>query len=288
MENSRNEGRFDLKDNEKSDAPSTPALSEALECTICLDSAASPINECENGHVVCGICAEKITNCGLCKTNLQVSVLAERLSRQFNLKCSCPNGCVAKIAGADVKNHMEICEYRDVICQEQWGNECDQYQIPFQKFAMHLQVWHEIAFDEVDDGSYVTQNPSFTLAGDNFARPGDTGIFRVLTKHGKFFFFHFHTGIHFESIWVTVLGNRDEAEKHYFHLKISHDSDSKTKMEQSYTMPVLAYHDHSKFNPETMKGKCVSIPACVMTQFGVNKDLRDANKFYLNFTYTIV
>ncbi|OXA48668.1 hypothetical protein Fcan01_16738 [Folsomia candida] len=82
------------------------------------------------------------------------------------------------------------------------------------------------------------------------------------------------------SQWVCRQNCRGGREEPHGNLRV--------QMEQSYTMPVLAYHDHSKFNPETMKGKCVSIPACVMTQFGVNKDLRDANKFYLNFTYTIV
>jgi len=61
-----------------------PNLLDALECTICLDTPVSPIHECDNGHIVCGVCAERMTECGMCKTKLQISKLAERLSRQVS------------------------------------------------------------------------------------------------------------------------------------------------------------------------------------------------------------
>ncbi len=65
-------------------------LEEILECTICLDVPASPIHNCTNGHVVCGICQDKVKNCGLCQGVLAVCPFAERISKQVNpyaLKC---------------------------------------------------------------------------------------------------------------------------------------------------------------------------------------------------------
>lgn len=65
--------------------PTSPKLREAIECTICLDVPPSPIHNCDNGHIICGICAKKVKKCGLCGSDLQVSTLAERLSRQVSL-----------------------------------------------------------------------------------------------------------------------------------------------------------------------------------------------------------
>lgn len=61
-----------------------PELEDVLECTICLDWPASPVHNCANGHIICGICADKIEKCGTCQTDLQISILGERLSRQVS------------------------------------------------------------------------------------------------------------------------------------------------------------------------------------------------------------
>lgn len=57
-------------------------VGDVLECTICLDIPASPIHNCVNGHIVCGICRDYIITCGICTGQLAVSALAERVSRQ--------------------------------------------------------------------------------------------------------------------------------------------------------------------------------------------------------------
>jgi hypothetical protein len=64
-------------------------LQDVLECTICIDVAASPIHTCANGHIICGICSDKITKCGLCQAAFAVSPLAERLSRQVKINNEC-------------------------------------------------------------------------------------------------------------------------------------------------------------------------------------------------------
>jgi hypothetical protein len=59
------------------------ALTELLECTICLDVAAFPIFNCvPNGHIICGICHEKVKECGMCKSPLSLSVFGEALSKK--------------------------------------------------------------------------------------------------------------------------------------------------------------------------------------------------------------
>jgi E3 ubiquitin-protein ligase SIAH1 len=62
----------------------TSVLHDILECTICLDVPASPIHSCTNGHIVCGICLDKVKKCGMCQGDLSVSTFAERLSKHVN------------------------------------------------------------------------------------------------------------------------------------------------------------------------------------------------------------
>ncbi|OXA49444.1 E3 ubiquitin-protein ligase SINA-like 2 [Folsomia candida] len=131
-----------------------PNLLDALECTICLDTPVSPIHECDNGHIVCGVCAERMTECGMCKTKLQISKLAERLS-QLDFKTACPNatsGCVTKVSAAEVRTHLAKCGYRYVICEEQGWPPCDKVQIPVGDFFNHLQTIHQIQLDEIITG----------------------------------------------------------------------------------------------------------------------------------------
>ncbi|XP_035715584.1 E3 ubiquitin-protein ligase Siah2 isoform X2 [Folsomia candida] len=227
----------EVKSVQKVVPPSKPGLSDALECTICLDPAASPINHCDNGHIVCGFCVERMTECGLCKTKLTPSVLAERLSRQLDLTCNCPNfssGCVVPFAAAEVKNHVKECYYRNVICDITWQHKCDKIEIPFEDFAMHLLSTHGTNLYTIIDGMRASEPVTFPLDGDNFAYPGASGIYRILKKNGETFFLHFHTTKKFDYLWVTVLGDAKEAEKHWFNLKISHTSDTRR---QGATLP---------------------------------------------------
>ncbi|OXA49445.1 putative E3 ubiquitin-protein ligase sinah [Folsomia candida] len=132
-----------------------PNLLDALECTICLDTPVSPIHECDNGHIVCGVCAERMTECGMCKTKLQISKLAERLSRQLDLKTACSNatsGCLTKVSAAEVRTHQVKCCYRDVICEDQRWPPCDKVSIPFRDFVNHLQTIHQIELEEIITG----------------------------------------------------------------------------------------------------------------------------------------
>ncbi|OXA62802.1 E3 ubiquitin-protein ligase sina [Folsomia candida] len=92
---------------------------DVLECTICLDVPASPIHHCVNGHIVCGICVEKIETCGICKDpNFQVSILAERLSRQLDFKL------------------------KDVSCDEWKVTRCTGKKIAMKDYIKHLEEQH--------------------------------------------------------------------------------------------------------------------------------------------------
>ncbi|OXA36544.1 putative E3 ubiquitin-protein ligase sinah [Folsomia candida] len=204
-----------------------PNLLDALECTICLDTPVSPIHECDNGHIVCGVCAERMTECGMCKTKLQISKLAERLSRQLDLKTACSNatsGCLTKVSAAEVRTHQVKCCYRDVICEDQRWPPCDKVSIPFRDFVNHLQTIHQIELEEIITGKMF---PVF--GSDQFRGLEGEQILKLVKKNRKVFVLNSHVDKYFATYWMTVLGDEADAKKHWFQIKLG--SEKKEKLQ---------------------------------------------------------
>ncbi|XP_011880724.1 PREDICTED: uncharacterized protein LOC105569138 [Vollenhovia emeryi] len=55
----------------------------ALECPICLESAAPPVSQCVHGHILCVVCRPKTTRCPVCRVRLGQGrcLLADKLHR---------------------------------------------------------------------------------------------------------------------------------------------------------------------------------------------------------------
>ncbi|XP_011703602.1 PREDICTED: uncharacterized protein LOC105459351 [Wasmannia auropunctata] len=55
----------------------------ALECPICLESAAPPVSQCVHGHILCVVCRPKTTRCPICRVRLGQGrcLLADKLHR---------------------------------------------------------------------------------------------------------------------------------------------------------------------------------------------------------------
>ncbi|XP_035711234.1 E3 ubiquitin-protein ligase SINAT5-like [Folsomia candida] len=211
-----------------------PNLEDALECTICLDTPVSPIHQCDNGHIVCGTCAGRMTACGLCKTKLQISILAERLSRQLDLKPSCPYsiaGCVTKISRAEMVSHQAKCYYRDVICEDPKWPPCDRVPIPFGDFFNHLHTNHQIDLDEINLGQFCDRTgivlPVF--GGDQFRDLEREQIVKLVKKNGQAFLLHCHIDTDLATFWMTVLGDEAEANKHWFQIKLGNENKTEAK-----------------------------------------------------------
>ena len=46
-------------------------LRRALECPVCLETPkAGPLYQCENGHILCSECIEKVQQCPQCRAKL--------------------------------------------------------------------------------------------------------------------------------------------------------------------------------------------------------------------------
>ncbi|XP_022257051.1 E3 ubiquitin-protein ligase Siah1-like isoform X1 [Limulus polyphemus] len=97
-------------------APSSASdLVSLFECPVCFEFVLPPILQCQNGHLVCSTCRQKITCCPTCRApignirNLAMEKVASTV--MFPCKYSA-SGCNAQLLHTDKQDHEEICEFR--------------------------------------------------------------------------------------------------------------------------------------------------------------------------------
>ncbi|OXA48684.1 E3 ubiquitin-protein ligase sina [Folsomia candida] len=208
-----------------------PQLEDVLECTICLDVPASPIHNCANGHIICGICVDKITKCGQCQdVNFQISIVTERLSRQPLI-------------------------HSDIECENRNENISDKVKVPLKEYGNHLVEHHECVrstkFFHVLPYKLYDNLPFHPVM---FSQDGNTFLLNGHTDSNQLVYF-----------WVTVLGDIEDAEKYLYQLVISKTIERDRKIKTSTTMPVLAYHDRPKYIPGLPF--YVALPAQTLMEF---------------------
>lgn len=96
-------------------------IKSLFECPICFDYAVPPIYQCQNGHLVCQVCSNKITHCPTCRVpitepsirNLQL----DRLANTFQFPCKYDfNGCPWKSYWFKKREHEENCDFISYSC----------------------------------------------------------------------------------------------------------------------------------------------------------------------------
>lgn len=96
-------------------------IKSLFECPICFDYAVPPIYQCQNGHLVCQSCSNKITHCPTCRVpisepsirNLQL----DRLANTFQFPCKYNfNGCQWKSYWFKKREHEESCDFISYSC----------------------------------------------------------------------------------------------------------------------------------------------------------------------------
>ncbi|OXA45408.1 putative E3 ubiquitin-protein ligase SINAT1 [Folsomia candida] len=215
-------------------------LGDLMDCTICLEEPASPIHSCANGHIICGICVDQVKKCGMCQTDLHVSHFAERLSRQFEFTLPCRNqncGCDEVVAAAEMKNHLQKCYFRYVLCTESKSGRCDDAKVPLKEYGKHLQERHN------------------QITGD---------------------------AIYF---WMTVLGNKETAEKYMFELKVFKTLKNGKKVEASWTIPIVAFHDRPKYVEDSPFYAVV--PVRMVKEFGTQIESENSHQIRFVTSYRI-
>jgi len=98
----------------------TSDLTSLFECPVCFDYVLPPIIQCQNGHLVCSSCRQKITCCPTCRVpisnnirNLQMEKLAPTLL--FPCKYSSA-GCTQNLLYSDKPEHEDSCEFKPYSC----------------------------------------------------------------------------------------------------------------------------------------------------------------------------
>ena len=95
-----------------------------LECTICMETILPPIWHCDQSHLLCSGCRDKLPTprkCPTCRITLRSGQnhFAERLAANLIVPCRhAPRGCTVMSKYSVATDHGAACDYRDVACIE--------------------------------------------------------------------------------------------------------------------------------------------------------------------------
>ena len=68
---------------EAESAVSVAGLKRALECPVCFETPkAGPLYQCENGHILCSGCIEKVQECPQCRARLPATRIRNIFAEQ--------------------------------------------------------------------------------------------------------------------------------------------------------------------------------------------------------------
>ena len=119
-------------------------VKDVVQCHICLEvPEESPIYQCENGHILCTSCREKLTDCPSCRIKLgrTRSLGTEQLLELCSRSCEFEQyGCKFKVHDLNWEAHKEVCSYKPISCMEA---DCDA-AIPINDFTNHMRVVHDV------------------------------------------------------------------------------------------------------------------------------------------------
>jgi len=145
-------------------SPATDDLVSLLECPVCFDLPLPPIRTCNRGHIICADCCPKLRICPLCQHHIGYgrNFFAEDFLNKSTMKCKFhQDGCLVELPGFRIRDHMQLCNYRPIKCQE-----C-RNKISYGDIDDHLLKRHGISkWDLNEEGSRIvlcqklrTRNP---------------------------------------------------------------------------------------------------------------------------------
>jgi Seven in absentia protein family/Zinc finger, C3HC4 type (RING finger) len=120
-------------------------LKEFIECTVCYSVPdATPIYQCNNGHLFCDECNEKLNSCPFCRvrlSNVRVrSLVAEKFLDKIPTRCNFEDyGCNMILPREDLPTHGKDCKFRQVLCPR---GRCDE-MVSLAQIAEHFEIVHK-------------------------------------------------------------------------------------------------------------------------------------------------
>ena len=144
-------------------------LKRNLECPVCLSLPKStPIYQCENGHIICNACRERVSHCPQCNMLLgKIRCLtAESFIDSFFIPCPfAKHGCDAWLQHEQEDEHKKSCEFRETRCPI---DNCNQKMSKRSRFLSHLMDKHEDDVIFVRKGGFI---PSFNFQSEASPKP---------------------------------------------------------------------------------------------------------------------
>lgn len=103
-----------------SQTSANPELTSLFECPVCFDYVLPPILQCQNGHLVCQTCRQKITCCPTCRVPIGSNIRnlpMEKLASTMSFPCKYnQSGCAAQLLYTEKPDHEDSCEFKPYSC----------------------------------------------------------------------------------------------------------------------------------------------------------------------------
>ena len=156
-----------------------------LECPVCYELIRPPITMCVNGHNICNICKQQVSDCPKCKEEFVSArnLALEDLARQVMYPCKYrSNGCTENFNLDKIVVHEATCRYIPQVCPvAKLGIGICSWSGSYNDIKAHLEENH---FEECCE--YVEGDCKFT-----FRLAGDMIYPRFLFAYNEIFFFLF-------------------------------------------------------------------------------------------------
>ncbi|ODM94886.1 E3 ubiquitin-protein ligase Siah1 [Orchesella cincta] len=129
-----------------------------MECPVCFEILTAPIYQCQNGHIICNNCINRIEFCGECRIPLGDSrirnVALEYISQSMEVKCpNSTDGCEVLTTSGNLKIHLEVCDFRPIpLCSKHLGwTNCIE-KVTASSAINHLREVHQV--EEVEQAKF--------------------------------------------------------------------------------------------------------------------------------------
>ena len=140
-----------------------------FECSVCLEHITPPILQCQNGHLFCQECRQKLktpVKCPECreplpKNNIRCHPM-EQIAVNIGLWFPCKygsSGCSVSSILTEKKNHENQCEYRPYKCWE--DNEC-QWSGDKEQMFQHLIDVHQYVNRDLEKVNLIINLTDFS------------------------------------------------------------------------------------------------------------------------------
>ena len=189
-------------------------LEESLECPICfIIPQSAPIYQCENGHMICKACHNRLTICPSCRKPLGKirCMYAERMLEKVSAPCPfAHHGCKVRAVLSAKDQHAANCKFRVVQCP---ASGCGS-RIPLCTTMAHILKDHQRTLTEIQLADDAQTDLTVNIFSSALSESGDFGTNWYFVKYENHHFFLEYHRTHGQGLlfaWMFMDGTSSEA-----------------------------------------------------------------------------